>query len=85
MRGIMDKKFLYEMLSTASVSGTELELEKKIYQYMQPFADEVRGDEIGDVTAVINPACPVKVLMTGHADEIGLMVTAIREDGMLSL
>lgn len=85
MRGIMDKEFLYEMLSTASVSGTELELEKKIYHYMKPFADEVRGDEIGDVTAVINPACPVKVLMTGHADEIGLMVTAIREDGMLSV
>lgn len=39
---------------------SELELEKKIYQYMQPFADEVRGDEIGDVTAVINPDSPVK-------------------------
>ncbi len=81
----MDRKFLYEMLSTASVSGTEVELEKKIYQYMKAYADEVRGDEIGDVTAVLNANSPVKVLLTGHADEIGLMVTAIRGDGMLSV
>lgn len=81
----MDQAFLYEMLSTASVSGTELELEKKIYQYMLPHADVVMGDEIGDVTAVLCPESPVKVLMTGHADEIGLMVTAIRADGMLSV
>lgn len=81
----MDREFLFEMLSTASVSGAELELEKKIYQYMKPYADEVRGDEIGNVTAVIQPDSPVRVLMTGHADEIGLMVTAIRKDGMLSV
>lgn len=81
----MDKEFLYDMLSTASVSGMELELEKKIYDHMKPYADEVRGDEIGDVIAVIQPDCPFKVLMTGHADEIGLMVTSIRGDGMLSV
>ena len=78
----MDKEFLYDMLSTASVSGMELELEKKIYDHMKPYADEVRGDEIGDVIAVIQPDCPFKVLMTGHADEIGLMVTSIRGDGI---
>ena len=81
----MDRDFLFEILSTASVSGTELELERKIYRRMQPYADCVTGDEMGDVTAVINPGSPIRVLLAGHADEIGLMVTSIREDGMLSV
>lgn len=81
----MDKGFLYEMLTTASVSGNEQELEKKIYDFMQGKADEVRTDELANVIAVVNPEAPFKVLITGHADEIGLMVTAVTEDGMLKV
>ncbi len=79
----MNKEFLFELLSTGSVSGNEAELEKKIYDYMQDKADEVRVDELGNVTAVLNPSAPFKVLLAGHADEIGLMVTAIGSDGTL--
>lgn len=71
------------MLSTPSVSGSEAVLEKKIYNYMQGKADQVCTDEIGDVISVLNPDAPMKVLLTGHADEIGLMVTAVTESGML--
>ena len=79
----MNKEFLFELLSTGSVSGNEAELEKKIYDYMQDKADEVRVDELGNVTAILNPSAPFKVLLAGHADEIGLMVTAIGSDGTL--
>lgn len=81
----MNKEFLYEMLTTPSVSGNEIALEKKIYDYMKPYADEVRTDEIGDVIAVLNPESPCRVLLCGHADEIGLMVTAVTEKGMLKV
>lgn len=81
----MKKEFLFEMLSTSSVSGNEIALEKKIYDYVKDYADEVRTDEIGDVVAVLNPDSPCRVLLTGHADEIGLMVTAITEKGMLKV
>ena len=79
----MDKEFLFELLRTGSVSGNEVELEKKIYDYMQGRVDEVRVDEMGTVTAVVNPDAEFKVLLTGHADEIGLMITAVAEDGTL--
>ena len=79
----MNKEFLYELLSTGSVSGNEAELEKKIYDYMQGRADEVTVDELGNVTAAVNPGAPFRVLAAGHADEIGLMVTAVGDDGML--
>ena len=79
----MNKEFLFELLKTGSVSGNEAELEKKIYDYMQDKADVVTVDELGNVTAAVNPDAAFKVLITGHADEIGLMVSAIGSDGML--
>ncbi|MBR5345658.1 MAG: M20/M25/M40 family metallo-hydrolase [Clostridia bacterium] len=79
----MNKEFLFDLLSTGSVSGNETELEKKIYDYMQDKADQVTVDELGNVTAVVNPTATFKVLLAGHADEIGLMVSAVGNDGTL--
>lgn len=79
----MNKEFLFEMLRTGSVDGNEAELEKKVFDYMQDKADEVTVDEMGNVTAVVNPSSPFKVLLAGHADEIGLMVSAVGDDGSL--
>lgn len=81
----MDKEFLMELLTSNSVSGNEIEIEKKIYHHMLPIADKVTVDEMGTVTAVLNPDAPFRVLMTGHADEIGLMVTAVTGDGFLKV
>ena len=79
----MNKEFLYELLETGSVSGNEAELEKKIYGYMKDRADLVTVDELGCVTAALNPEAPFRVLAAGHADEIGLMVSAVGSDGTL--
>ena len=37
----MNREFLYDLLSTGSVSGNEAAIEKKIYDYMQDKADQV--------------------------------------------
>jgi len=79
----MNKTFLFDLLKTGSVSGSETELEKMIYAYMQNKADSVTVDELGNVTAAINPDAAFRVLAAGHADEIGLMVSAIGSDGTL--
>ena len=81
----MNKEFLYSLLNSNSVSGSETEIEKKIYDHMLPIADAVHVDEMGTVTAVLNPDAPFKVLLTGHADEIGLMVTAVTPEGFLKV
>ena len=81
----MNKEFLMELLNSNSVSGSETEIEKKIYDHMLPIADTVSVDEMGTVTAAVNPEAPFRVLMTGHADEIGLMVTAVTEEGFLKV
>lgn len=81
----MNKDFLMELLCSNGVSGSEAEIEKKIYDRMMLIADVVSVDEMGTVTAVVNPQAPFRVLMTGHADEIGLMVTAVTPDGFLKV
>ena len=50
---------------------------------MEQYADEIRTDEIGDVICVLNPESPVRIMLSAHADEIGLVVTRITEEGRI--
>ena len=81
----MNQEFLFEMLDTMSVSGHEITLQKKVIAHMQPYAHEIRTDATGNVICVLNPEAEFKVLLAGHIDEIGLVVTHIRSDGLLKV
>lgn len=81
----MNKEFLYEMLDTMSVSGNEIGLQKKVIAHMQPYADEIRTDMTGNAVCVLNPQADFKVLLAGHIDEIGLVVTHICGNGLLKV
>ena len=79
----MNKEFLYTLLDSMSVSGHEIELQKKVIKEMTPCCDEIRTDCTGNVICVLNPDAPYKVLLAGHIDEIGMIVTHIQSDGLL--
>ena len=81
----MDKTFLKEMIETPSVSGYEIDLQKKVKQYMMNRCDEILSDYTGDVICVANPKADQKVLLCGHIDEIGFVVTRILDNGMLKV
>ena len=51
----MNREFLYELLETASVSGFEEEIQRKVIKYAKGFADEIYTDEIADVVSIVNP------------------------------
>lgn len=77
--------FLYEMLKTPSVSGYEEELQRKVIAYMEPVCDQIEKDATGNVISICNPNAKMKVLLCGHIDEIGFVVTNIQSDGMLKV
>ena len=77
------KKFLYKLLETHSPSGFEQAAQKVIRAEMKKFADDVRTDVHGNVIGVKNPKAEFKVMLAGHCDEIGLMITFIDEKGYL--
>lgn len=79
----MNKDFLYTLLDSMSVSGHEIELQKKVIAEMTPYCDKIITDYTGNVISVLNPDAPFKVLLAGHIDEIGLIVTHIQGDGLL--
>lgn len=81
----MDTKFLEEMIQTMSVSGYEEELQAKVIKHVEPFADKILRDATGNVISVINPGSANKIMLSGHIDEIGLVIVNITSDGYLKV
>ena len=76
-------EFFRHILETPSPSGYESPLQKVVRDYVAPFADEIRTDLHGNLIAIRNPAAPVRLMLAGHCDQIGLIVQHIDEHGFL--
>lgn len=76
--------FLKRLLSAPGPSGDEAAPARAWREEAMTFADEVRADVRGNSYAVLNGAegAP-RVLLAGHIDEIGLMITHVDEEGYL--
>lgn len=79
------EKFLTDILNQISVGGFPEKLQNVLKEEMTSYADEIRTDAIGDTVCVLHPEAEKKVLLAAHADEIGLMVTHIMDDGMVAV
>jgi endoglucanase len=77
------KKFFQEILETPSPSGYEQPVQDIVRRYVADFADEVRTDLHGNVIACCNASAPLRVMYAGHADQIGLIVSHINENGYI--
>lgn len=75
--------FFEQILETPSPSGFESPLQQVVRVYAAEFADEVTTDVHGNVTAVKNPDAPLRVMLAGHSDQIGLIVSHIDENGFV--
>ncbi len=76
-------EFLRELLTTPSPSGYESRGQRIWCEYACKFADEVHTDAYGNAVAVLNPQGNPKIMLDGHADEIGLMVKHIDDNGFV--
>lgn len=77
------KSFLYDLLTTPSPSGFEVKIQEKCKEYMTGYADEIYKDTHGNQFHVINQNAPLRVMLCGHVDEIGLMVNSIDDNGFI--
>ena len=75
-------EFLKRLLSTPGPSGNEGAAARVWREEAGKFA-EVRGDRMGNSFATLNAGGSPKVMLSGHIDEIGLMITYIDEGGFL--
>lgn len=82
-------KFLKQLLDTPGPSGFESAPARVWRDEARKFADEVRGDVAGNSIATVNPKggsddgnAPT-IMLAGHIDEIGVIVTYIDDNGFL--
>jgi len=75
--------FFENLLSAPSPSGYEVPGQKIWCEYAAKYADEVTTDSYGNAIAVLNPGGGTKIMLDGHADEIGLMIKHIDEKGFI--
>jgi len=75
--------FLKNLMKQSSPSGFEVPAQKVIRARMQNVADRVTGDVHGNLIGALNEKARVKVMLAGHVDEIGLMITHIDANGFI--
>lgn len=75
-------KFLEDLCNAFGPSGHESEAQKTAYDYGKQFADEVLFDRLGSVVFKRGNSGP-KIMLAGHADEIGFVISEITKGGYL--
>ncbi|MFX0184035.1 MAG: M42 family metallopeptidase [Candidatus Hodarchaeota archaeon] len=79
----LDISFLEKMSNAFGPSGHEIEVAKIVKEYVNKFADEVSQDRTGSLIFKIGNSGP-KIMLAGHIDEIGMIITGINKEGYLS-
>lgn len=75
--------FLKRLVDTPGPSGYEQQVQRVYRDRVTPYADTVQTDILGNVVAIKNPSADLRVMLAGHADEIGFIVRYISEEGFL--
>ena len=82
----MDAKqldFLKELVQTPGVSGYEEAVQDVVRKYAASFCDTMTTDLHGNLILCKNPDAPTRIMLAGHADQIGLIVSHIDDDGYI--
>ncbi len=77
------KKFLIELLGQCGPSGFEEKTQSVWVKRTNQYTDEIRRDVHGNAIGVINPKVEFKIMLAGHSDEIGFIITHISDGGYL--
>lgn len=75
--------FLKTLVNTPSPVGHEARGQRVWLDYAKKFADETFSDTYGNCVAVLNKGGSPRIMLAGHADEIGLVVNFINEEGFI--
>ncbi|MEM1502357.1 M42 family metallopeptidase [Domibacillus sp. 8LH] len=75
---------LKELTDAKGIAGNEREAREVMQKYIEPFAEEVTTDGLGSLIAKkTGDANGPKIMVAGHLDEVGFMVTRIDDKGFI--
>jgi len=82
-----DRLKMYEELTCASgIPGYEEPVRRVMRGYLEPLCDEIITDNLGSIAGVkVGREGGPRVMIAGHLDEVGWIVTMITEKGFLKI
>ncbi|MDQ3521458.1 MAG: M42 family metallopeptidase [Gemmatimonadota bacterium] len=78
-------EFLKRLLDAPGPSGFETIPVRLWRAEAENFVQGTQVDVLGNAIATLNPGGSPRIMLAGHVDEIGLMITHIDDDGLLYL
>jgi endoglucanase len=82
-RSFTPPQFLVDLLDARSPSGYETEAQAVWDAYVAPKADSTARDALGNRISTLNPEGDPVLMLAGHMDELGLLVTYVNKEGFL--
>jgi len=79
----MEKKFFKDLVLAPSPSGFEQPAQEVYRNFVKDYADDIKTDVHGNVIALKKGTGKLRFMVSGHADEIGLMVKYIDDNGFV--
>jgi endoglucanase len=77
------KSLIQKLVETPGPSGYEVQVRAVVRAEVEPYADEVRVDNLGNLIVRMGDKKPdgLRIMLAAHIDEIGLIVTHIDNQG----
>lgn len=77
--------FLKQLSESFGPSGFEREVIGIVKDYASRFADETKSDKLGSTAFIVKGSSEKpRVLVAGHVDEVGFIVTSVTKEGFLT-
>ncbi len=75
--------FLSDLLHAHSPSGYESEAQAVFDRHVKPASDSYANDALGNRIAALNLSGDPVLMLAGHMDELGLIITYVNKDGFI--
>ncbi len=75
--------FLTDLLKAKSPSGAEAQAQAVYDRYVKPSAQTYANDALGNRLASLNDKGAPTLMLAGHMDELGLIITYVNKDGFI--
>ncbi|TRO51331.1 M42 family peptidase [Candidatus Bathyarchaeota archaeon] len=76
-------ELMKKMMDAFGPSGFEREINRLVKKEVEPYTDEIMTDKLGTLAFTLEGDGP-KVLLAGHTDEVGFIVSSITDNGYLT-
>ncbi len=81
----MDKLYR-ELVDLPGAPSFEKPVKEYMRKHLEPYVDEIIEDKLGSIYGVINKGYDgPKVMLAGHMDEVGAIVTGIKKNGLIKM